>query len=813
MTTYKELDYLESTGTQYIDTLWHPQSNNLRVKFKVKSKGTPRSTSICGAENSNIVPRWVFVMFGQAADDTKTFPLIGDWKNGGTGFAAEGFTFTDGTILDIDWTTSSTSTTITDSISNITYTHTFDTAITYSNNTTTLKLFQNGDAQKSSIDMYYYQIYDNNTLVRDFVPVLDFNKTPAMYDKVNDVLYYNQGTGQFLYCAKETEPSIQLRRKFNMLLASHKKPEYTPLKYLESTGTQYIDTGITGDENTKWIIAAEFTSITGAYMGQSFSSAVNTEKNRVAFGIASGQWYCGMGDTNNNNLGTADTQLHIFTVDLPNKKFYIDGTLISVSWTDFAQPTTILGGMCLFGRMLSNSGAISPYASARVYSSKIYKNNVLVQDLIPILDKNGVPCMWDRVTNKLFYNDGTGNFAYKEWDMTPVDYLYCDGNAYTSTYCYGNSNTKMEMVLDIKQTPSGNTGCIGSRGNSANSNLLAVGYGASGSLAVDFNNSSYSTYRASIVFQTNKKYRVYTSKERRTIIDEDTGTVLAENNTLCNNTMSTDVLLLGSETGVVLNHVGKIYSAKVWNGNEIIRDMTPVASDVNVCGMYDSCLNVIFTSLGSSEFEGHIVVGNDDYKLVHYIKSSGTQKIDTGLYFDVTENFETMARVINYDDNRKVIVGDYTDPQHCSVSVEFASGTTDKRKPRAYIQFATSDTENSIYGTQLSLNVIHKVGQKWVPSTSTQTLMYDSVVTSQTRTKTPTLDDPIYTIKLFLDNRDNTSVLQYPLAMYSLWIKQADVLLRDYIPVIRTSDSAIGMFDKVNKTFAGNIGAGSFTTG
>ena len=522
-----------------------------------------------------------------------------------------------------------------------------------------------------------------------------------------------------------------------------------------------------------------------------------------------------MGDTNNNNLGTGDTKLHIFTIDVPNKKLYVDGTVISVSWTDFAQPATILGGMALFGRMLSNSGEISPYAQARVYSSKIYKNNKLIQDLIPILDKNGVPCMWDRVTNKLFYNDGTGSFAYKEWDMTPVDYLYCDGNAYTNINLYGNSNTKMEMVLDIKQTPSGNTGCMGSRGNSANSQLLAVGYGASGALAADFNNSSYSPYRASInPFTTNKKYRVYTSKERRSIIDGDTGTVLAENNKLCTDTMSTGALLLGAEIGVALNHVGKIYSAKIWNGNEIIRDMTPVASDVNVCGMYDSCLNVIFTSVGSSEFEGHIVDGTTDYKVVHYLQSSGTEKIDTGLYFNVRENFETVSRVMNFDDNRKVIIGDYEDPQHCSVSVEFGSGNDYKRKPRAYIQLASSDTENSIYGSsQLSLNVVHIVGQKWVYNTKVQTLIADSTTTSQTRTKTPSLSDPENTIKLFLDNRPNTSVLQYPLRMYNLWVKQADVLVRDYIPVMRTSDSAVGMFDLVNKTLSQNVGSGSFIVG
>ena len=45
---------------------------------------------------------------------------------------------------------------------------------------------------------YYFQIYDNDVLVRDYIPVLDGNGTPCMYDKVEKKFYYNAGTEQFV---------------------------------------------------------------------------------------------------------------------------------------------------------------------------------------------------------------------------------------------------------------------------------------------------------------------------------------------------------------------------------------------------------------------------------------------------------------------------------------------------------------------------------------------------------------------------------------------------------------------------------------
>lgn len=186
---YCETEYLESSGTQYIDTGWSPSSNDLRVKFKAKSIGSPNQTAICGAEKTGTTPRWVFILYGQNANATKTFPLTGDWNNN-----SNGFTFTSGSVLEIDWTANSTSTTITDKVSNTTYTQVMGSTINYPNNDVTLKLFQNSNSQRSSIQLYYYQIWDNGTLVRDFIPVLDWDMKPAMYDRATGQLFYNMGT-------------------------------------------------------------------------------------------------------------------------------------------------------------------------------------------------------------------------------------------------------------------------------------------------------------------------------------------------------------------------------------------------------------------------------------------------------------------------------------------------------------------------------------------------------------------------------------------------------------------------------------------
>lgn len=44
---------------------------------------------------------------------------------------------------------------------------------------------------------YSCQIYDNDSLIRDFIPVLDNEGTACLYDQVGETYYYNAGTGSF----------------------------------------------------------------------------------------------------------------------------------------------------------------------------------------------------------------------------------------------------------------------------------------------------------------------------------------------------------------------------------------------------------------------------------------------------------------------------------------------------------------------------------------------------------------------------------------------------------------------------------------
>ena len=43
---------------------------------------------------------------------------------------------------------------------------------------------------------------------------------------------------------------------------------------------------------------------------------------------------------------------------------------------------------------------------------KYWRNGTLAQHLIPVLDRSGVPCLYDTVTRTLIYNAGTGTFNY-----------------------------------------------------------------------------------------------------------------------------------------------------------------------------------------------------------------------------------------------------------------------------------------------------------------------------------------------------------------------------------------------------------------
>lgn len=74
-------------------------------------------------------------------------------------------------------------------------------------------------------------------------------------------------------------------------------------------------------------------------------------------------------------------------------------------------------------------------------------------------------------------------------------------------------------------------------------------------------------------------------------------------------------------------------------------------------------------------------------------------------------------------------------------------------------------------------------------------------------------EEPNYSFYLGATNRNGSPASRPQLTIYSCKLYQDEILLRDYIPCYRKSDSAIGLYDLINDEFYPNSGTGTFLKG
>lgn len=177
------------------------------------------------------------------------------------------------------------------------------------------------------------------------------------------------------------------------------------VEYLEASGTQYIDLGITFDNTDEcYAEAAMLTSVTDKF----FISPVtwNTKNNRYALGgIYNGSFDVGYGG---NTTGTTmlkpttpyDTDKHIFTYKDKVFKMEDMGCQLDVSNISWGGETAEL--RLFYGN--------NKPTECRIYRYWQKRDGNLIIDLIPILDSNNVACLYDRVRGRFLYNGGSGQF-------------------------------------------------------------------------------------------------------------------------------------------------------------------------------------------------------------------------------------------------------------------------------------------------------------------------------------------------------------------------------------------------------------------
>lgn len=194
------------------------------------------------------------------------------------------------------------------------------------------------------------------------------------------------------------------------------KPYKAIVESITSDGNQYIDTGVLYGSNNYTQIRMVSDAIVGtAGNGWAVSGVGGGTSFYYGCGNNSRIIYYGNGF---NDISTGITYLNkraTFDIDHKNKRFtvkYADATANVVNLTNISLtvPSKTVENIFLFAYRDVNSGKAMGHIET-LYNNQIYVNGVLVRDYITVIDWNDIPCLFDKVDSKMYYNKGTGNFV------------------------------------------------------------------------------------------------------------------------------------------------------------------------------------------------------------------------------------------------------------------------------------------------------------------------------------------------------------------------------------------------------------------
>lgn len=371
---YTEVEWIQSSGTQYIDT-GAIFSNGVRAETKINLTSitsSSKKTPIFGAHNAS-------EPYGRdylSIDSSKNFEI-----GGGAGYRY----FKNNTITtNVDYEVEASnipgqeSLVVNGELYKSTGGAAYATPFTdlslylFRVNTTNDQWFEN-----ASMKLYYMKMYDyTNVLVRDYIPCKNSDGVVGMYDIIE--------------------------RKFYTLPALADLPaEYTRVEYIQSNGAQYIDTGIKPNQNTRIDAEVETTDTGIPYFfwgARTSSETVNFCLLRVGSGVRA--------DYGESKLKVMDTPSagKVAISQIKNVCTYGSTTATNTASTFASQYPLYL--------FAANTGGTAGYFGRhKLYSCKIYDDGALVRNFIPVRNSSGALGLYDTVNGAFYTNEGTGAFT------------------------------------------------------------------------------------------------------------------------------------------------------------------------------------------------------------------------------------------------------------------------------------------------------------------------------------------------------------------------------------------------------------------
>lgn len=188
--------------------------------------------------------------------------------------------------------------------------------------------------------------------------------------------------------------------------------EYTQVDYIQSTGSEYINTLIYHTTNeTSYFIDIEITGLLSQWSSLFGSRNAHDGPEAYYFGIQNNNsTYCCIGGTKRDPLGFTLQLNTRYSIIFSPTQVKVNDNSISISPT---YNRTLYLYDYLFGGNFSDvsSTTAAEKIAAKVYAFKIYSNGILQRDFIPCYrNSDGEVGMFDLVSLSFFTNQGTGSF-------------------------------------------------------------------------------------------------------------------------------------------------------------------------------------------------------------------------------------------------------------------------------------------------------------------------------------------------------------------------------------------------------------------
>ena len=439
------------------------------------------------------------------------------------------------------------------------------------------------------------------------------------------------------------------------------------VRYVEATGSQYVDTGVRARWNTKAECKVEWMELADAAFLAARNGAWGDAEHpdgRLYFCYSldtDGKMYTAqdVGDT----VGWYKANDTYFTWFEKNRVYtYVDEFTATNgegkatnkvrvdNWFDVysKEGTGIDTGLNLY--IFANnqkSNAVSQ-SKTRCYGLKIWQgpkdggDMVLVRDFRPCL-KNGVAGLYDNVSSNIFYSLGAPLICDENSEVPDeyIDYVESMGNdafsegqqvPYVDTGIIGRSGTKMRGEFAILKSEDG--ALLGSRKGDDRFYMLhsywsklTCGYGGhkSNSTALELGKVYEAETEFNVGSQTEK---IWVDGVEHTLYSGTDGTSIDTGYPMylfvCNVDGKPQV-----NNGSSMAAKARCYGLKIWQDGVLVRDFRPCLKN-GVAGLYDDVSKRIFYSSGTPlSYETRKAVKAKEVIFVDYIESDGHNTLDT----------------------------------------------------------------------------------------------------------------------------------------------------------------------------------------